>query len=107
MEIVLELVDRKVFFIEDNHWRGQGCPSSEMPSEEVLMLLALVALDETDSTGLEREVLLLLLLLLDVPWLAIAGGQLLALAELAGEAPLLPWTDALTSTALGEFRFGV
>ena len=56
------LVDRKVFHIEDNNRRDQrhfrfGTTET---SRGVPMLLALVALDEVDFVGLEREVLLLL-----------------------------------------------
>jgi len=57
-----KFVDRKVFIIEDSIRRDQ-CRfrfGTFETSQGVLMLLALVALDEMDFTGLEREVLLLL-----------------------------------------------
>ena len=56
------LEDRTLFFTEDTILRGQESLSVET-SQGVPMLLALVALvalDGTESSGLEREVLLLL-----------------------------------------------
>ena len=57
-----KFVDRKVFIIEANNRRDQcrfRFGTFETP-QGVPMLLALVALDEVDFAGLEREVLLLL-----------------------------------------------
>jgi hypothetical protein len=57
-----KFVDRKVFIIEANNRRDQ-CRfrfGTFETSQGVPMLLALVALDEVDFAGLEREVLLLL-----------------------------------------------
>jgi hypothetical protein len=94
---------RKVFFIEENHRLGQGCSSSDTTSEGVSMLLALVALDGMDSTGLEREVLLLLPL--ELPRLARAGEEFVALAELADVERLLLLlrSDTSVSTAIGRW----
>jgi hypothetical protein len=66
------------------------------------MLLALVALDGTESTGLEREVLLLLPL--EAPWLAKAGEEFATLAELADEVLLLL---LLRSGFLGSTVIGI
>jgi hypothetical protein len=63
------------------------------------MLLALVALDEVDFAGLEREVLLLLPF--ESPWLVEAGEEAVALAELADEVMLLSRSGVLGSTVIG------
>jgi hypothetical protein len=58
------------------------------------MLLALVALDEVDSAGLEREVLLLL------PF-EFPGEEPVDLAELADEVLLLLRSGVLSPTVVG------
>jgi hypothetical protein len=95
-------MDRKVFFAEDRNRRGEACSSSETFLEAVSMLLALVALDGTEFTGLEREVLLLLPL--KAPWLAKTGEEFVTLAELADEVLLLLLlrSGVLGSTVIGS-----
>jgi hypothetical protein len=99
-----KFVDRKVFIIEANNRRDQ-CRfrfGTFETSQGVPMLLALVALDEVDFAGLEREVLLLLPL--EVPWLAEAGEELVvALVELVDEVLLLSRSGVLGSAVTGIF----
>jgi hypothetical protein len=62
------------------------------------MLLALVAIDETDFAGLEREVLLLLPL--EFPWLVRAGEESVAIGDIVDEVLLLLRSGVLGSTVI-------
>jgi hypothetical protein len=87
------LEDRKLFFTEDAILRGQESLSVET-SQGVPILLALVALDGTESSGLESEVLLLLPL--EVPWLSKAGEE--SAFETSQGVPMLLALVALDET---------